>query len=614
VAAVAGLVLVVWWFGFRTPAGTKATAGKKGRKPAATAGRTAAPAAGDQEKLSLADLIERLDDGVVLVNGLDPFGKEVALGSGFIIDRSGLVATNYHVVSSSAKAYVRFRDGKKVDVAGYRAYDPSRDLAILELSEPPKNLEVLKLAGPESPRQGSEVIAIGHPRGFKFTTTTGIVSGVYTTEELPDNVQYFLDAPDDNVWIQTTAVISHGSSGGPLLNSRGEVIGINTWITEGLSLGFATHVRNLVELREHRLLGLTVALSVAGEAGATDETPLGKIDERVARVVNDYRRAYEEFAVLLKQQDDEKEKEALFKTKNPVAAHAPKLLALADQHRKTQAAFQALYIVCQMIKHAPPDAVAPFITQATDRIVEDHLDQEPLLGLAARFAEFPHDAGRAFLRQLLEKSPHRDVQGVACYSLAQALEKKTGNQPAEEAEIVTLLERVMRDFDNVFLNGERLGSLAKPRLFEKKYLGIGKPAPEIEGSDAEGATFKLSDFRGKVVLLDFWADWCPYCTEMYPQERLLLEKYKDRPFAIVGVNGDDKERLQTVQGLKKVTWRSWWDGPRGPISELWNVQSLPSLFVLDHTGTIRFKDLKGAELETAIEQLVKETPAQPSSE
>src|SRR5690606_27043253 len=144
--------------------------------------------------------------------------------------------TNYHVVSAAAKASVQFRDGEKFPVKGYRAYDPSADLAILELEKKPAKIEPLRLAETEELRQGSEVIAIGHPQGFKFTTTTGIVSGVYRTGELPEDARWFLDAPESNVWIQTNAVISNGSSGGPLLNQRGEVIGINTWIMRGLNL------------------------------------------------------------------------------------------------------------------------------------------------------------------------------------------------------------------------------------------------------------------------------------------------------------------------------------------------------------------------------------------
>ena len=86
------------------------------------------------------------------------------------------------------------------------------------------------------------MIAIGHPQGFKFTTTTGIISAVHTTAELPDPYREAIRAPAEQVWIQTNAAISGGNSGGPLLNRAGEVIGINTWVAAGQNLGFAVDV------------------------------------------------------------------------------------------------------------------------------------------------------------------------------------------------------------------------------------------------------------------------------------------------------------------------------------------------------------------------------------
>ena len=121
----------------------------------------------------------------------------------------------------------------------------------------------------------------------------------------------------------------------------------------------------------------------------------------------------------------------------------------------------------------------------------------------------------------------------------------------------------------------RLGDTAEPLLFSLKYLHIGRKPPDIVGKDAAGVEFKLSDFRGKVVVLDFWVDWCPYCREMYPVERQLAERWKDKPFAIVGVNGDDPKRLQELVKEKTITWRNWSDGHEGPIQQNLAVASFP---------------------------------------
>ena len=122
----------------------------------------------------------------------------------------------------------------------------------------------------------------------------------------------------------------------------------------------------------------------------------------------------------------------------------------------------------------------------------------------------------------------------------------------------------------------------------------------------------MSDYRGKVVVLTFSGNWCGPCVAMYPQERALVAKLKDKPFALVSVNTD-----ATVETLKKsiaageITWRCWYDGGlTGPITTRWGVLRFPSIFVLDKAGVIRFKDVRGQELDKAVATLLDEKPPQ----
>src|SRR6202022_2384800 len=99
-----------------------------------------------------------------------------------------------------------------------------------------------------------------------------------------------------------------------------------------------------------------------------------------------------------------------------------------------------------------------------------------------------------------------------------------------------VLERVVNEFGNVPRapgDTRTLGAVAEGELNEMRHLSIGQTAPEIEGTDVEGKAFKLSDFQGKVVLLVFSGEWCGPCVAMYPQERALQARYKDKPFAVV---------------------------------------------------------------------------------
>jgi hypothetical protein len=101
---------------------------------------------------------------------------------------------------------------------------------------------------------------------------------------------------------------------------------------------------------------------------------------------------------------------------------------------------------------------------------------------------------------------------------------------------------------------------------------------------------------------------------MYPHERSLVEKLKDKPFVILGVNSDtDKDKVKKLSEAGTVTWRSFWNGEkgtRGPISEDWSVQGWPTVYLIDHKGVIRYKNPQAGggekKLDEAIEKLVKE--------
>ena len=199
------------------------------------------------------DIIEYIKYGIVKIETFDEYNNHRGLGSGFVIDPSGLVATNYHVVSDAVKGDVVFSDGQRFGVLGYMALQPESDLVILKLNGVPASMKVLELHYQEDPRVASKVFAIGHPRGYQFQVTDGIVSTVEKTSQLPPDAQGFLkhSLTDkiDNVWISHTAPIAPGNSGGPLLNARGEVIGINSWVSTDIDRGFAVHVKYLEEMR-----------------------------------------------------------------------------------------------------------------------------------------------------------------------------------------------------------------------------------------------------------------------------------------------------------------------------------------------------------------------------
>jgi thiol-disulfide isomerase/thioredoxin len=546
---------------------------------------------------SVAEIIERVDGGVVLVRCRDADGQEIGIGSGFVIDAEGSVATNFHVLRAASSAEAVFVDGTTIPIQGCRAWDADFDLAILELSKLPEKLEVLKVADDATRPAAADVIAIGHPAGFRFTTTTGIISAVHATKDLPQPYRSFISAPDDAVWIQTTAAISGGNSGGPLLSRDGEVIGINTWVASGENLGFAVDARHLDRLRGP-LPAESITLQELTE-------PQGRLQALTA----EFQGQRQWLMQQLQQASSVEEARKLVETRHPAIDFMPRIWELAKENPNRPVVFDALVTLCAIaaLPDCPTSCDASF-KPAVEAICANYAKDRRLAPMLLNLGGSPLDESRHLLRRLGNESGDRTVQGVALLALAVSLQYRPPPDQSGPTEATAALERVVAELADVELESQKLGALAEEMLYECKFLSIGCRPPEISGRDAEGTEFKLSDYAGKVVVVDFWADWCPHCVVMYPLERKLVENYADQPFALLGVNCDEPQRLRRVLESKNVTWRSWADGPTGPIARSWRVESYPTLYVLDHEGVIRYKDVRGEDLEKAVADLMAKAP------
>ncbi|MBA3348125.1 MAG: trypsin-like peptidase domain-containing protein, partial [Actinobacteria bacterium] len=191
-----------------------------------------------ESRLTISDIYDRASSGVVQITsrstpGDDDFTRRFAppspqqtLGSGFVLDKAGHIVTNYHVIQDADQIEVSFsnQDTLQAKLVGS---DPSTDLAILRVEASSRGLTPLQLGDSDLVRVGDPVVAIGNPFGLDRTATAGIVSAVQERTITAPN-----GYPIDHV-IQTDAPINSGNSGGPLLNDRGEVIGVNSQISTG---------------------------------------------------------------------------------------------------------------------------------------------------------------------------------------------------------------------------------------------------------------------------------------------------------------------------------------------------------------------------------------------
>ncbi len=210
---------------------------------------------------------------------------------------------------------------------------------------------------------------------------------------------------------------------------------------------------------------------------------------------------------------------------------AARFFELAEQHPKDPAAVHALVWILEKRRSQPA------ATRALELLGERHLQSPALEQACRRIARIPAMAAEALLRRVLEKSPHAPVRGQACYSLAYLLESQSsvadqwtedpdltervlqyyGKEYGEhligldrtklDGKLEKVYELMERSFADVQIDEEKLGAIAAKALFRIRNLSRGRVAAEITGEDIFGREFKLSDYRGKVVMLYFWGHW-----------------------------------------------------------------------------------------------------------
>lgn len=184
----------------------------------------------------LRDLVRRVKPGVVTLAVFDSTGGVIGMGSGFFVAPDRIV-TNRHVVERASRAEYRMASGEIAMVEGVAADNPATDLVKLVVRPPLGEATTLQLSD-VPPEEGERIVAIGSPRGLELTVSEGIVSSLRSD-------------PMIGTLLQITAPISPGSSGGPILNRRGEVVGVASWVmAEGQNLNFAVPVARVAELKE----------------------------------------------------------------------------------------------------------------------------------------------------------------------------------------------------------------------------------------------------------------------------------------------------------------------------------------------------------------------------
>ncbi len=280
VAALIGAAVGAGIYAAVGGSGKTRTVVKTEAAPASTSSTSSPTFTSQTSSLSVGDIYKKDSPGVVQItvttgSSLDPFGQSgtsEAQGSGFVYDSQGDIVTDQHVVAGANSISVKFSNGvtRKATLVGS---DASSDLAVIKVNAPASLLHPLPLADSSKVSVGDSVVAIGSPFGLQGTITEGIVSALHRDITAPNNFT-ITDT------IQTDAAINHGNSGGVLLNSSGQVIGVTAQIdsesggNDGVGFAIPSNtVRSIVSL-QRAYLGVHIQ-TIPGEAATALNIPVG---------------------------------------------------------------------------------------------------------------------------------------------------------------------------------------------------------------------------------------------------------------------------------------------------------------------------------------------------
>ncbi len=308
-------------------------------------------------------------------------------------------------------------------------------------------------------------------------------------------------------------------------------------------------------------------------------------------------------------------KELADELKEYIIIETDNLFDIAEQEADSPEAFD---IFAQMLVKAADKDKAK---KARLLIVQHHLSKPHIKKALPNLAKTADDTAEGLLKIVAEKNEDEECRAIATLTvgmMAHAAGKSSNAEDRKEKlqKATEWLNKAKAKYADVKHMGTTVGKIADGWLAAQKVIGnleVGKKAADIEGEGIDGKVFRLSEAnKGKVVMLTFWATWCPPCMRMVPHEVELVGKMKDRPFELVGINGDPELTDDVKQTIadKKITWRSFRNEQKGcpPLADTWEISGWPTIYVIDHKGVIRHVQAGGGELDK-LDKLIEDLVA-----
>ena len=248
--------------------------------------------------------------------------------------------------------------------------------------------------------------------------------------------------------------------------------------------------------------------------------------------------------------------------------------------------------------------------------VENHHTRSPLLGRFCVAMVHLNDAGELpqpgklplksrgmrLLEQIKKDNPSAQVQGQAALAISIMLGSLGDDSRIMEPRIKNLREAIIKSAD-LRLGNTSVADITADELFKINNLSKGRVAPDIVGTDSGGRPLRLSDFRGKVVMLVFWSSWDPQAARALELLRKSAASKVNKPFVLLGVNRDSLGNLRALKADRIATWRNVSD-PNQVVSRQYRIASWPYCMVIDQKGVIQYRGAVGAFAGAVVEDLL----------
>lgn len=233
-----------------------------------------------------------------------------------------------------------------------------------------------------------------------------------------------------------------------------------------------------------------------------------------------------------------------------------------------------------------------------------HVNSPKLTPMCMAFVASQDPRSLAFLEKVQANNPDQRVQGVAALGAAMIL-KSLGDDGDIMRKRLTYLRKAIIQSSDVNLGGISVAKLAEDELYVIRYLTKGRVAPDLVGMDSAGAPIKLSDYKGKVVMLLFWSSTMQEAERVFAMTNDMILKFKGEPFVVIGVSQDPlaKQRSLEAAPVNPVNWKSFSD-PTKELANQYRVGVWPLVYVLDGDRKISFAGPPGSFAEATVDALL----------